>query len=64
VPRKKINEIPTLARTINVCVPMLLEDDVRDACKKYDFSTSRFVALPRADRTVWAHSDASRPRSC
>jgi hypothetical protein len=42
VPRKKTNQIPTLSRTINVRLPMILEDEIRDACKSFDFSTSHF----------------------
>ena len=42
MPRKKTNEIPPLSRTINVRIPMLLEDEVREACKIFDLSTSHF----------------------
>jgi hypothetical protein len=40
--RKKTNEIPALARTINVRVPSALEGEVKEVCKAHDLSTSHF----------------------
>ena len=40
--RKKTNEIPELARALNVRVPSLLENEIRSVCKRHDLSISHF----------------------
>jgi hypothetical protein len=54
MPRKKINAVPVLVRTINVRVPTELEGEVRLACKAHDLSTSNFCrkAIRHFLRTV------------
>ena len=40
--RKKPNQIPELARALNVRVPSLLENEIRSVCKRHDLSISHF----------------------
>ena len=40
--RKKTNQIPELARALNVRVPSLLESEIRSVCKRHDLSISHF----------------------
>jgi hypothetical protein len=40
--RKKTNQIPELARALNVRVPSLLESEIRNVCKRHDLSISHF----------------------
>ena len=40
--RKKTNQVPTLSNALNVRVPSLLENEIRNVCKRHDLSISYF----------------------